>query len=36
MMAVDAQELIGDNCLILHIYLSVDQVRKGEVGLIGD
>ena len=35
-MAVDAQELIGDNCLILHIYLSAGRERKKEVGMIGD
>jgi hypothetical protein len=35
-MAVDAQELIGDNYLILHIYQSVDRARKEEVGMIGD
>jgi len=33
-MVADAQELIGDNSLILLISLSADLARKGEVGLI--
>ena len=29
-------KLIGDSCLIAHIYLNVDLARKEEAGLIGD
>ena len=35
-MVVDAQELIGDNSLILRIFLSADLARKEEAGLIED
>jgi hypothetical protein len=33
-MVVDAQGLIGDNSLILHISPSAGLARKEEVGLI--
>jgi len=35
-MVVDDQGLIGDNFLILHIFLSVDLARKEEASLIED
>jgi hypothetical protein len=35
-MVVDAQELTGENFLIMHIFLSVDLAKKEEVGLIED
>jgi len=35
-MVVDAQELTGENFLILHIFLSADLTRKEEPNLIED
>ncbi len=35
-MVADDQGLIGENFLILHIFLSADLAKKEEVGLIED